>query len=149
MSDCPEIQEAMPIFSKRLTSFFWYRDEQHQSGIVSIRGWDNITTATWEYIWLPRIDQLQEIMSESLWEMIDKFADWLPIGNSVEYGVIGSVCWAKHKEYTSQFTSMEQLWLAFVMKKKYNKIWNGEEWVVQEVYVKISSGDIDNSSNRL
>lgn len=24
--------------------------------------------------------------------------------------------------------SMEQLWLAFVMKEKYNKLWNGEEW---------------------
>jgi len=35
------------------------------------------------------------------------------------------------------------------MKERYSKIWNGEEWVVQEVYVKISSGDIDNSSNRL
>ena len=26
------------------------------------------------------------------------------------------------------FTSMEQLWLAFVMKEKYNKVWNGNEW---------------------
>ena len=30
---------------------------------------------------------------------------------------------------THQFGSMEQLWLAFVMKEKYNKIWNGKEWV--------------------
>jgi hypothetical protein len=25
--------------------------------------------------------------------------------------------------------SWEQLWLAFVMKEKYNKVWNGEDWV--------------------
>jgi hypothetical protein len=25
--------------------------------------------------------------------------------------------------------SPEQLWLAFVMKEKYNKVWNGEDWV--------------------
>ena len=25
-------------------------------------------------------------------------------------------------------TSLEQLWLAFVMKEKYNKTWNGENW---------------------
>jgi hypothetical protein len=25
-------------------------------------------------------------------------------------------------------TSMEQMWLAFVMKVKYSKTWNGEEW---------------------
>ena len=27
------------------------------------------------------------------------------------------------------FHSLEQLWLAFVMKEKYNKVWNGEDWV--------------------
>lgn len=32
-------------------------------------------------------------------------------------------------EYPKQFTSMEQLWLAFVMKEKYGKIWDGEDWV--------------------
>ncbi len=25
-------------------------------------------------------------------------------------------------------TSMEQLWLAFVMKEKFNKVWSGKEW---------------------
>ena len=37
----------------------------------------------------------------------------------------------KYKEYnpyTCRLNSMEQLWLAFVMKEKYNKIWNGEKW---------------------
>jgi len=28
--------------------------------------------------------------------------------------------------------SMEQLWLAFVMKEKYNKIWNGENWIKEK-----------------
>ncbi len=32
-------------------------------------------------------------------------------------------------EYTKHFTSMEQLWLAFVMKEKYNKTWVGNRWV--------------------
>ena len=31
-------------------------------------------------------------------------------------------------EYFEPLNSMEQLWLAFVMKEKYNKTWNGEEW---------------------
>ena len=34
--------------------------------------------------------------------------------------------WQKH--LTSK-SSMEQLWLAFVMKSKYNKTWNGEDWI--------------------
>lgn len=33
-------------------------------------------------------------------------------------------------DYPKQFTSMEQLWLAFVMKGKHNKVWNGREWAV-------------------
>jgi hypothetical protein len=31
--------------------------------------------------------------------------------------------------YPSYAFSMEQLWLAFAMKEKYNKTWNGEEWI--------------------
>jgi len=31
--------------------------------------------------------------------------------------------------YYEQFTSMEQLWLAFVMKEKFNKVFNGEDWI--------------------
>ena len=25
--------------------------------------------------------------------------------------------------------TQEQLWLAFIMKEKYNKVWNGEDWI--------------------
>jgi len=32
------------------------------------------------------------------------------------------------KNYTAIFNSMEQLWLAFVMKEKFDKVWNGEDW---------------------
>jgi len=28
-----------------------------------------------------------------------------------------------------QFHSMEQLWLAFVMKSLYSKIWDGDDWI--------------------
>lgn len=27
------------------------------------------------------------------------------------------------------FESLNELWLAFVMKEKYHKIWTGEEWI--------------------
>ena len=27
------------------------------------------------------------------------------------------------------FTSFEQLWLAFVMKEKFNKVWDGKDWI--------------------
>jgi len=31
--------------------------------------------------------------------------------------------------YSEQFTSMEQLWLAFVMKEKYGKVWDRKDWI--------------------
>lgn len=35
----------------------------------------------------------------------------------------------QNKSYVFDFDTHEQLWLAFVMKEKYGKVWNGEEWV--------------------
>ena len=32
-------------------------------------------------------------------------------------------------KYPKQFKSLEQLWLAFVMRMEYNKDWDGSEWV--------------------
>ena len=79
------------------------------------------------YIWLPRQDQLQEMVSpnkERLAGLITAFdvflyneGERLPEGenhlNSIE----------------THYTSMEQLWLAFIMKEKYNKVWNNGDWV--------------------
>lgn len=61
------------------------------------------------YVWLPRQDQLQEILGMINYKhvkgIILDFAYWCPT-------------------VTEEFRTHEQLWLAFVMYKKYNKIWN-------------------------
>ena len=66
-------------------------------------------------IWLPRQDQLQKMLGD--------------IG-------LQTLTWQIHQfsesEYGSGITisgSMEQLWLTFAMKKKWNKVWDGENWV--------------------
>lgn len=64
--------------------------------------------------WLPRQDQLQEMV-------IGKVEMWTT-------AITGLHNLAKFAE-TIEFGSMEQLWLAFVMKEKYSKVWNGDEWV--------------------
>ncbi len=70
------------------------------------------------YVWLPRQDQLQEILSCSIGEGMNRlwvyFHEW--------FCKIGAVEYSK--------SSWERLWLAFVMEKKYGKVWNGEEWEV-------------------
>lgn len=61
-----------------------------------------------ECIWLPRQDQLQEMIKS-----IESSARIL--------WCVG--CWCNHNRYAEQFTSMEQLWLAFVMSEKWGKQW--------------------------
>lgn len=63
--------------------------------------------------WLPRQDQLQEMISpeyleEDKFMLLDRFLNFVDMSN--------------------RGWSFEQLWLAFVMQEKYGKIWTGEEW---------------------
>jgi len=69
-----------------------------------------------EHCWLPTQDQLQEMIKESfdnLYQMSYRFYAWQV---------------RQDLNILLEQTSMEQLWLAFVMKEKYNKTWNREEW---------------------
>ena len=67
-----------------------------------------------EIFQLERQDQLQEMVfpdkSTSVRQMVEPFYEFVKSTNLI--------C-----------ASMEQLWLAFVMKEKYNKVWDGEKWV--------------------
>jgi len=65
-------------------------------------------------IFLPRQDQLQEMIGGSWMDILGDFNEW-------SKGV------PRDKQPMSK--SMEQIWLYFVMKEKYNKYWNGEDWV--------------------
>ena len=71
----------------------------------------NVWTNVVDSVWLPRQDQLQEMVELPLKETIYRFSLWAMF-------------------YANQFTSMEQLWLAFVLKEKYNKVWDGETWQI-------------------
>jgi hypothetical protein len=67
-------------------------------------------------IWIPRQDQLYEISWTSKFDNLrfhEKMVDW--------FG---------KEHHNDMFSSMEQLWLCYVMEEKYNKHWNGNEWEV-------------------
>lgn len=69
------------------------------------------------YIWLPRQDQLQEIMPnkpEDCFEIVERLNIFIKFDK-------GS------RLLQSPPKSMEQLWLMFLMSG-YGKFWNGEEW---------------------
>ncbi len=71
-------------------------------------------------IWLPRQDQLQEMVESNveIYTIVYLDKEWY-LGDG--YGGIER----------PSYPSAEQLWLAFVMEEKYNKIWNGEDWEVK------------------
>ncbi len=86
-------------------------DYHNWSGRVILKGG--------RYIWLPRQDQLQEIIATHrntnyTVRIIHEFVFWL---DDTKIGYYENL-------------SMEQLWLIFVMKEKYNKVWDGEDWIV-------------------
>ncbi len=65
-----------------------------------------------EPVWLPRQDQLQDMINKDPFKLHAGFDSFI-------FDSKGSMDWAQ---------SMEQLWLAYTMKEKFNKVWNGEEW---------------------
>ncbi len=68
--------------------------------------------------WLPRQDQLQGMVySSGVFGLLDMMANFRrQIRNRIDF-------------YIPE--SMEQLWLAFVMHEKYNKKWDGKDWVTK------------------
>ena len=111
MCDCPEIQDkdmgGLYMFNHGPVKgrLYWSDTEIGKSADVDI--------------WLPRQDQIQEMlfpsleeMQLSIIEMIEEF-DVFVMETNLANEALGS---------------MEQLWLAFYMHEKYQKIWNGKKW---------------------
>ena len=69
-------------------------------------------------IWLPRQDQLQEMMEQPNIKILWGSFNWI---FQKPHNVVPS--------YSEKFTSLEQAWLAFVMDKLYNKKWDNKKWV--------------------
>jgi hypothetical protein len=80
-----------------------------------------------ENIWLPRQDQLQEMVDAPYQ---DDNPEMHPIGQHAQLiQLVRDIGLFSQQTDLKSITSMEQLWLAFVMKEKYGKVWNGTDWV--------------------
>ncbi len=93
-------------------SFYYIKPQDNTDDGIRCVDYEHDTSDIAEQTWLPRQDQLQEMYSGDLYTLLHDFT-WF-----IEQGDKSSM----------QCTSMEQLWLAFVMKEKYGKVWDGEEW---------------------
>ena len=106
------------IESKHLTHIL---KESARGGLIIEVGWDgdHYDFMREDSVWLPRQDQLQEMVGVHLPKLVDNFWQWLYDKTGYETVLMDT------------FTSFEQLWLAFVMHEKYGKRWDGNEWVLQ------------------
>ncbi len=145
MCDCPEIQDGHKIDDG---DFYFRKLPSEEIGDWYISYTSQVDDYTeehpdqWDYlhskiIWLPRQDQLQEMAWHVTGVGYSSDLDLLTDFNNFcfpldDLGIMPhhrSVIAAENKDkYIRQLTSMEQLWLAFVMKEKYSKVWNGTEW---------------------
>ena len=78
-----------------------------------------------DYIWLPRQSQLQKMTDKGLFSLIEQFYEFCHNETSVSIE-------EDQLKLSLDFTSMEQLWLAFVMYTKFKKLWDSDkkEWKV-------------------
>lgn len=128
-----EIQNLIDMF--QLGNFLWRGKEYLYEACVC----DAVPCFKDEKVWLPRQDELQDILKAThltnpynlvsfLWNVLNE-------DKSCPEEVSCEEC-IKESMYWRNFKTMEQLWLAFVMYEKYNKSWNGKKWV-EENEVKV------------
>ncbi|KKL54968.1 hypothetical protein LCGC14_2260110 [marine sediment metagenome] len=125
MADCPEIQSLRKYEDGNYFAFFvsgkWQTVVYTYGHCLPYEDGDYA-------VWLPTQAQLQRMVSGSaeIWGenvYIDALSRF-----------IGFICQCKkgqrikYTENIDGITSMEQLWLAFVMKVKHNKVWTGDKW---------------------
>lgn len=143
---CQEAKEIQKLWRPELGDFVWgipdsegeltvsiclsvdyYHSAYEQFELVDVAIadlWDEHKEIDFEWwdkeklVWLPRQDQLQKIFYKHL---------------QLDYPVIVDMYdfIKENLEYVKQFTSLEQLWLAYVMHEEYGKVWDEdkEEWV--------------------
>lgn len=118
MCDCPEIQREKDDF----------RDA---NGLLNDTAYNKPLNKGGKLIWLPSQDEIQEMLFEE---------DFTPLrvlhayGHSKYFQYMGSRIASFRNEsreiwnYFIEFTSMEQLWLAFYMRETHKKTWDGNKW---------------------
>lgn len=123
MADCPEIQQSHVFEDGDIYSFLSSDLTPGREGWSCPQVWHKPWWKAVTFLWLPRQDQLQAMVGLSPYQLC------VSIARLVSAGYVDDDCESK---YSEQFTSMEQLWLAFVMQEKHNKGWNGNAWVLVE-----------------
>ena len=133
MSDCPEIQKEARYIGDNMEElgnwFAFYVTGKWQPPVIYTYGLC-LPYERGDYaVWLPSQDDLQKMIIDhtklNLLRIIRVFNFWFE--SQISEGEFNDE-YSFPKFYPINFTSMEQLWLAFIMKEKYNKVWTNNEW---------------------
>jgi len=100
---CDKAEEIQEIFNKN-------RDKLKEISYIIESG---------KTIWMPSQEQLQEMVKDDLRRLCQNF--FIFVRNHFQPPAMD--------KFNIQFTSMQQLWFAYMMKKSYNKIWDGIKWI--------------------
>ena len=131
MCDCEEIKG---VWNPIEGDYFWEGMEMRIA--TDYENWSGDVSYVLEFpkaVWLPRQDQIQEMMRDYYAEGIKPIRPraWFP------EGVVGlTYVLKKFNEFAPpdgltahEVKSFEQLWLKFYMYEKHNKVWDGDKWV--------------------
>ena len=105
---------------------FFYNKDTRITGTALVPFGTDIWNKRYK-IWLPRQDQLQEMIigKTTYADLEEQFNNTLNTWFEISYNFDPKI----DEKLDMAHWSMEQLWLAFVMVEKYNKIWNGKDWI--------------------
>lgn len=96
-------------------------------------GIEPVDLSNWIWIWLPRQDQLQDMLSASITigYMVRGLEAFYDPESQCEYFTPCRSCRNLGKRRRTTYDTMEQWWLAFVMHEKFGKWWSIEksEWL--------------------
>ena len=110
---CEQAEEIQKLWKPKIGD--WYVDFEGDVECVALMGESIIEHHSKYDKWLPTQEQLQEM----LFQGFDEYEHWI----RKLYDFILDLP-------LSELMSMNELWLAFVMKEKYDKTWTGEKWEV-------------------
>jgi hypothetical protein len=124
---CKKAVEIQEVWNRNIGD--WYVDsflnniKQKDDWNIYILWYDEPFLYQSRFKWIPRQDQLQDFFSPVTPNI---FRDIFNFSNALKYSLV-------YEENRQLFYSMEQLWLAFVMKEKFNKVWDGNDWIDHEI----------------
>lgn len=121
--EAKEIQEG---WSPQIGDFVYQNHPTSKEWICGIIAYPESVTKNIEIIaWLPRQDQLQNILKKDLDKQL---TFWHTIMDFERYF---KAIWRDEckNDYPNE-VNLDRLWLNFFMKKKYNKTWSGKNWVL-------------------